>query len=419
MTRKLLWAASLLGALFLTGCGGGGSSGGVTGGPPPAPNTLAVTVDEGPTGLTSQGYVAANTLYAQVTLCTPGSTSACQIIDHVQVDTQSVGLRILAEVLDGSAAPVAIHDPQTTLPLFECAVFADGYTWGSMVIADVTIGGRTLSRLPVHLIGDTAASGAAPASCVSGKAENSVALFGANGIIGIGNWMNDCGDACVSSIPSQYPPYYVCSNPGTVSQSCNTTPLALADQLQNPVGALASDNNGVEIVLPSVAAPGATTVNGTMYFGVGTQADNSLGSATVYTVDGSGYLLTTYGGQLLSSSFIDSGSNAYFFNDNTIAVCPSNDTLAPGWDCPAQTVHTSGQIQGHNGRTATVSFAVDNAHALFALPTLLTAFPTLAAPDTADNGVSDSFDWGLPFFYGRRVYVLFENNTATGPAIAF
>jgi hypothetical protein len=32
------------------------------------------------------------------------------------------------------------------------------------------------------------------------------------------------------------------------------------------------------------------------------------------------------------------------------------------------------------------------------------------------------FDWGLPFFYGRSVFVLFESHTAgaiTGPAVGF
>jgi hypothetical protein len=418
MTRKFLWAGSLSAALLVAACGGGSGGSTASGGPPPTPHTLTVTIDQGPTGLASQNLVAANTLYASVTLCTPGSTSACQVIDHIQVDTQSVGLEILAEVLNGSATPTAIHDPATSLPVFECVTFADGYTWGSMVVADVTIGGRTLAKLPVHLIGD-AAAGSAPPGCVSGPPENTVVQFGANGVIGIGNWLQDCGPACATGIPTQYPPYYACSNAGTASQSCTTTTVALANQMQNPVGALAGDNNGIKIVLPAVSAPGASSVTGTLYFGVGTQSDNALGSATVFTVDGFGYLLTTFGGVQISSSFIDSGSNAYFFADNAIPVCPASDTLAAGWDCPVQSMAESARIQGQNGKTASAGFTVDNAHTLFALPNLVTAYPTLGGPNSAANGVANSFDWGLPFFFGRTVYVLFENNTATGPAFAF
>src|SRR5579862_3009903 len=75
--------------------GGGGTSA----------NTLPVVVDAGPSGLVAQNIVAANTLYATVTICTPGSTSACQTIDHVQVDTGSIGLRIIQEAMSGTAVP--------------------------------------------------------------------------------------------------------------------------------------------------------------------------------------------------------------------------------------------------------------------------------------------------------------------------
>jgi hypothetical protein len=408
----------------VAGCGGhslSGSAGttGTTGttGTGALPNTLTITVDGGPSALMNAGGYAANTLYATLTICTPGNASACQTIDHVQIDTGSVGVQILAEALNGSAAPAPIKDPSTQLPLFECVTFADGYVWGSMVTADVSIAGRTLSSLPIHLIGD-AAAGSAPAACVSGPNENSVAVFGANGILGVQNWLQDCGSGCVTNIPAQDTPYYVCSNAATANQSCTATTIALTSQMQNPVGALSADNNGVKFVLPAVSAPGAPSVNGMMYFGVGTQSDNSLGSATVYTVNGYAYLNTTYNNTLLSQSFVDSGSNAYFFDDSNIAVCPSTDQVAAGWYCPPSTLNLSATLAGQNGAQATIGFSVDNADSLFGGTTILTAYPTLAAPNTVANSVSNSFDWGLPFFYGRTVYVLFEND-AQGPAVAF
>jgi hypothetical protein len=374
-------------------------------------NALPVVIDAGPAALTNNHQAAANTLFATVTICTPGSTNACQTIDHVQVDTGSVGVQILAEVLNGSAAPTTLHDPASGSPLLECVQFADGYTWGSMVIADVVIGGRTVSKLPVHLIGD-AAAGSAPSTCVSGPPENTVVQFGANGVLGVGNWLQDCGSYCVTNAPTGL--YYVCP-----SQSCQPTTVALASQLQNPVALFASDNNGVLIQLPAVSPPGAPTLSGTLYFGINTRSNNSLGSAALFTLDGYGDLITVFGSTTMSSSFIDSGSNAYFF-DSSITACTSKSSA--GFYCPASSTPESATIQGQNSVTRSVSFTVDNADQLFAVTA--TAYPNLAGTNSAPNGQNSSttFDWGLPFFFGRSVYVLFEQNTVngtTGPAVAF
>ena len=350
-------------------------------------------------------------LFATVTICTPG-TNACQTIDHMQVDTGSWGVQVVSEVLNGAAVPTQLNDPATNAPLRECVQFADGYTWGSVVLVDVIIGGRTISNLPVHLIGD-AAAGAAPASCVANLTpENTVVDFGANGLLGIGNFLQDCGQTCVTQvIPALY---YVCPP----QQSCQETTVALQNQLQNPIGALTGgDSNGVVISLPAVSAPGQATVSGTVYFGISTQANNDLGSAMLFTLDGMGDLITQFNGNTLTSSFIDSGSNGYFFNYN-ITQCSS--TLSPGFYCPASPVPLSATIQGQNGNTATVKFTVDNADALAQSGDA--ANPGRAGPNNAPNGPTNGFDWGLPFFFGRSVYVLFETytvNGTTGPAVGF
>src|SRR6202034_4695690 len=70
------------------------------GAPPPPPptstvNTASVIIDGGPSA--SSGSV--NTMFTTVTVCVPGSTTSCQTIDHIQVDTGSYGLRLLASVL--------------------------------------------------------------------------------------------------------------------------------------------------------------------------------------------------------------------------------------------------------------------------------------------------------------------------------
>ena len=51
---------------------------------PAAANVASVVVDAGPAGTSD-----VNTLFTTVTVCVPGSTTSCQTIDHIQVDTAS------------------------------------------------------------------------------------------------------------------------------------------------------------------------------------------------------------------------------------------------------------------------------------------------------------------------------------------
>jgi hypothetical protein len=405
--------------LALAACGGGGGSLTGSGGSGGGSNTLAVTVDSGPTSLTngSSPQYAANLLFATVTICTPGSSTACQTIDHVQVDTGSYGLVVMSGALTGTAAPAPLSVAGG--PLRECIQYADGYVWGSIAAVDVKIGGRTIASMPINVAGDPAA-GSAPASCSSGAgtSESTVAAFGANGAVGIGYFLQDCGQDCVTT--AYQAGYYACPVSG-----CVPTAVPLKQQLQNPIGALAADNNGAVIVLPAVNAAGQAVVNGTLYFGIGTESNNGIGSASFYTVNGStqtvaapATLVTIYGGASLSGSVIDSGSNAYYFNDTTIPTC----TDYTYFFCPASTLALSATIQGENGATKAVSFPVTNADTLLNTQTVLAAFPGLAGPGGGVPGVITGFDWGLPFFFGRSVYVLFEGattGTVTGPAVGF
>ncbi len=426
MTNKWL-AVGMLCIALLHGCGGsGGGDGGsssttTTPTTPTTPvaqaNTLALTVDAGPAELQSAGLATVNTLYASVTICTPGSTTACSTIDHLLVDTGSVGIRIIASTL-GAAVPTPASDPATGGALRECAQFADGYSYGSVATADVQLGGRTLAALPIQLIGD-AAAGTAPASCVSGPAENTVATFGSNGVIGVGNFAQDCGTGCVSSAISGL--YYACPTRNGVT-TCASTTVAVANQVQNPVSKLATDNNGVTIQLPSIPSAGAVSTSGSLYFGVNTQADNALGSARIFTLTNTGTLTVTYGGTARSGSFIDSGSNGNFFNDRSIALCSDGSFYCAATSSGAPTTLTeSAIVTGTNNVAATVSFVVGNASQYFS--TDLTVLPGLAGPASGLQGTAQSaFDFGLPFFYGRTVYVVIEGNAvngAVGPAVAF
>ena len=402
LMRLLRTSAGAALCAAMVSCGGGGG-GGSLGPAPPAPssNVASVVVDAGPSN------DSVNTLFTSVTLCVPGTTT-CQTIDHIQIDTASIGLRILAPVLTLALPMQTAADGNT---LAECTVFADGYSWGPIEQADVQIAGESASSLSVQVIGVTGFT-AVPADCSSSGpiAEDTVASFGANGILGIGVFIQDCGPACASAATTPW--YYSCS-----ASACQATAVPLMSQVTNPVSQFATDNNGSIIQLPTVASQGDLNVTGSLIFGIDTQSNNASGTETVLTVDpNSGNLTAAFNGQSLSASFIDSGSNGIFFNDSNILLCTM--TNLTDFYCPATAQNLSATLQGVNGMSAVVDFVVGNAQSMLTNQPTFTAFPQLAG----SNPVPSSFDFGLPFFYGRRVATALETMTTavgTGPYIAF
>jgi hypothetical protein len=414
----------LLGIGALAACGGGGGGASSSGGgtvltTPAFDNTLAVVVDAGPPQVN-----AINTLYTTVTICAPGSTTQCQAIDHIQVDTGSTGFRVLAAALGSGLTPAQLtaSTDANGKAVVECTQFVDGYSWGPVKLADLKLGSNeTAASVPIQVIGDPAfPSSLIPASCINlpNAEEDTVLQFGANGVLGIGNFLQDCGPFCAVAGGQDGSAYNVCTS-GT-GASCAPAAVALTAQVANPVaflkadGAGVSDANGVIVELPTLAGARVAGATGTLVFGIGTRSNNGLGSATVYTLDANaGTLTTVYRGTTLTRSFVDSGSNGNYFPDSTIATC--SDQAA--FFCPAAPLALSAQMQGGNGRSATISFSVASADQIPAVDTIAL---DLAGP--AGSTTTRSFDWGLPFFFGRNLYVAFENTTLagnSGPSIAF
>jgi hypothetical protein len=360
----------------------------------------AITVNAGPPGA---NY--ANGAFTNVTVCVPG-TSTCQTIDGVLVDTGSSGLRLLASAL-------TISLPQQTSagnPVYECLPFVIGYTWGPVQTADIEMASEKASSVPIQVI-----SGSPPSSspCTPpNENSDSVASLGANGIVGVGTFPQDCGDGCATTGPSNPDLYYECPSSGS---SCTVVAESLAQQVQNPVALFSTDNNGVIIELPEVTAPEAT-LSGSLIFGIGTQSNNGLNGATVYpmapTGPNTGDFTTTLNGTVYDQSFIDSGSNGFFF-PSSIPVCSGGDFY-----CPSSTENLSATNARYAGTpTGTVNFSVANADDLFNDNPTATVFSQLAGPSTID-----SFDWGLPFFYGRNVYTAIYGASTpggTGPYWAY
>ncbi|HVP56424.1 MAG TPA: DUF3443 family protein [Candidatus Eisenbacteria bacterium] len=388
-------------------------------------NVLPVVVDAGPTG----NY--ANGVFATVIVCTPGTTT-CQTIDHVLVDTGSVGLRLLAQgaaggLLDPTAFPLQTDGNGNAIG--QCNQFVDGYTWGSVSLAMIQMAGETASTVPnatvagvpIQIIGDPRIP-SAPSSCSSvGVDESNLAALGAYGVLGVGNFEQDCGPGCVSgtSAPNVY---YSCA-----SGTCSATFQGLPQQVTNPAWVLPADNNGVLVQLPSIPSGGTTTVTGNLIFGIGTQTNNSLGSATVFNTDANAYFTTIFNGQTNSCSYIDSGSNAIFFPS---AGYPGLITCSGGnsaFYCPASLLTLSASNQSapvqnqpqppanQNSNTGTAGFNVGNANTLFGNNNgQNNAFSELGGPNAPISGCGNSFDWGLSFFYGKNVFTGIEQQPVTG-----
>jgi len=360
-------------------------------------NTQAIIVNAGPTNTYFNGA------FTSVTLCVPG-TSQCQTIDGILLDTGSSGVRLLSNA-------VTLSLPQRTgaggAPVVECGQFVDGITWGPVQTADINLAGETAKNTPIQLIGAPNFSSIPPNCLSSGPPENTLADLGANGILGLGLFREDCGLACTFTGSSNPGLYYVCS-----LGSCQVTSVPLAQQVQNPVWLFSSDNNGISIQLPAVPVGGLLATMGTLRFGIGTQSDNALGSAQVQTTDLSGNITTIFNGQAYGSSFIDSGSNALFLLDTAttgLPLCPDADAFY----CPPTLNEFSATNRGANGISIPAPFRIGDADSL---NERFTAFTEIGGPNPGQ------FDWGLPFFYGRTIFVGIEGQRAgsvTGPFWAY
>lgn len=393
--RILLQAALFGGGLLAMSCGSGNSHQNNSSIPTSGSNVQAVFVNGG----AENNY--ANGIFTSVIICVP-STSNCQTINNVLVDTGSYGLRLLSSNGGGSLTlTLPSQNGPHGNPIAECAEFVSGFTWGPVATADFKIADEQASGIPVQIIDPTFS--AVPGNCsASGVPEqDTIQKLGAEGILGVGPFLQDCGGACAQSGNTNPGLYWECA-----STSCQVAAVSVAQQVQNPVGLFSTDNNGVIVELPSLSAP-APSSTGSLIFGIGTQSNNGLGSASVYPMDpktaafSTSYTGTSYPG------FIDSGSNALFFPNtqpNKVPLCPSpNDSFY----CPASTANLSATISASGGPSTSINFSVSNADTLFSNGANF-VFPTLAGLSPA------AFDWGLPFFFGRNVYTAIDGKGTPG-----
>jgi len=445
------------------GCGGGSSSSSkdsntiVTSGH----NVAPLIVDAGPAPATNPQV---NMVFTTVVVCVPNSTTNCVTIDHVLVDTGSTGLRIPASAFagfsNGATVLAALQNVNPSAPVAECMQFLDNsFFWGAVKSADVKMGGadntgEVASSVPIHILGDTSvpSRSSIPSTCstvtqvngtkTTGTEEDTVAALGANGLLGVGNYQYDCdvlgySNPCTSASNAPSGMYYSCSG-----SSCSVAAVQTAQQVRNPVS-LFADNNGVIIELPAVPAGGQAGISagqGSLVFGIGTQANNVLSSsAVVLPLDSNPSdaawlgITTVFNGVSYPNStssigsFLDSGSNGMFFLDQPTSKIPA----CGGWYCPTSAQSLTATNRAANGNSRKHQFTVSNAETLFNSNSgNNTAFSDLAGPNTsgvpnaATQAADGYFDWGLPFFFGRNVYVAIwqvtpPSGVAAGPFWAY
>ncbi|WGS52234.1 DUF3443 domain-containing protein [Paraburkholderia sp. D15] len=420
--RKIAWIIAAALGLSLAACGGGGgsSNSSSTANTPTNTNTNSNTNTPLTVGTTAPGALAAdasavptavgpgNTMSVTVTgtslhnqpmvtikLCTPGTTgtAACSTIPNVLVDTGSYGLRLVRSAIPDATFNTLTADTVSGQPLAECALFGSGYTWGTVRNAGLVLSGEIANTVPIQVIGDAALTTAAPSECQVGRAMATASDIGANGILGLGVSPNDCGSPCAVSALSTH--YYTYSGTPTKAPVLN--------QVTNPVTLFAQDNNGVILEMGQVGDMGSASAQGTLVFGIDTQANNALAgtSATLISTDINGDFTSTYNGVRQSNTFFDSGSTVMFFPDSTITR-----DFSSSYYVPTSTVGRTITLSATSPSSVTLGFNIANAQTLNA--TSNNAFNDIGVYMTGQ------FDFGLPFFFGRHVYYGISGKSSTG-----
>ena len=127
------------------------------------------------------------------------------------------------------------------------------FGWGTSCISSDPRD-RSNLRGAIHLLAGQ------PASNICGVAlvDSSPSQVGFNGILGVGLFPFDGGF------------YYNCA-----PLPCTSVAVPGSQQVQNPVGLLPVDNNGVLVALPSVPASGSPSVTGSLILGIGTESNTN------------------------------------------------------------------------------------------------------------------------------------------------
>ncbi len=395
--KSLKVGAFLFSTLMLSACGGGGggatsATGAGSGGnaaPAPVANTLAMTVERG-FDVGSSWYP--NQPFVSLDICNTDMTG-CITLPKVLVDTGSYGLRVFESALGPLAPSPVIHQGGE---LRQCAGFGSGYTLGRIAKVGLKMAGATARDLPIQVI-ETSPS-AAPNDCAStGTAQfTAKEQVGGNAILGIGPLASDA----VGGLRVRY---YV----RTGNQISSLSPVPSDFAVPNPIVRLDQHANGVILDFPAVQASGNATHSGSLILGLNTAGNNATTGVSFLRVNDVARLWINVGGSRYPG-LIDSGSNYYHFPYRILAPCAGSIFFCPS---AAQQVPMTLQdtMQSMSlGRDITIDdYQRYGTNA---------AQPGLAG---YESGATEMI-LGLPFFYGRKVYVSIQGKGAANvpaPAI--
>jgi hypothetical protein len=368
MYLKDCWLWLLIG--ILNACSSGGSSSA----PVAASNTMVIKISPG-TDVCNN----INQPCVTMVVCSTNNPNQCINVPNILLDSGSIGLRIFASLLkEINLVPESTFLSST---LAQCVHYGDdSANWGPVSYATLKIGGETLSSIPLQLIDSNF-----PGNSNCPNASTSPQEFGINGVLGV---------APIN--PSSGGTYYACNN-----GNCIPTAVSDTQAVFNPITALALDNNGIILSFPQIPSTGSSAVQGLMTLGIGTRANNQLAvNLSVYPIENSNLLasMITNFNQNNLYGFFDSGSNLLYFVESTIAVCN-------GYYCPNPGINLSALNSTLNGGAQkNTAFVVANAEELLTYGQ--TSYNNIAYSFPA---FANYFDWGMPFFYGRTVYIAFPN----------
>jgi hypothetical protein len=385
--------------IVLAGCGGSGGGPGspappVAGPPIAGNNVLNITVDG---SLCSSSTSYPNKPCVSVTICTPGTTN-CQTINDILLDIGSSGLRILNQAV---TVPLTQVSSGSGL-LAECVQFGDGTSmWGPVQMASVILGNEPAVQIPIHVVDQNFGTPTNLCTSPNSTPDTNPSDANFNGTLGLGLFAQDFGQ------------YFSCSGAASGSTCIRTASNA---NVSNPVASLPVDNNGVLVQLPAVPGGVASSVSGSLILGIGTQSNNMPSGVTAYGANQVAEFTTTFNG-IQYAGFLDTGSNGLFFPSPSSTQLPSCPSPNAGWFCPPAVngFSASATNTGASGSpSGIVSFLIGNADDLFSTSNLV--FGDLGGK------AANSFDWGLPFFFGRNVFVGINGTSSslgTGPYWAY
>lgn len=355
-------------------------------------NTALLYVDGYP--CSSVDYPDVNQPYTNVKICAPGSTTNCQVIDHVIIDSGSDGLRVVGSVLKSTLLSKMPAFQYGGKNVTECEIYVSSYVYGPIRTADVYIAGKVVKNYPLQVI--DAKNYPVPSACSSqgGTATNDANAFDGKGLIGVAFPLTDTG----------------------LYFSCNSTWKGCVENrwtgMPNITTKFAADNNGVAMTAPAISVNGsASAVTGTLVFGVGTQANNTPPANTIPIYNDSDY--GTFNDSIngnVNTMYIDSGTNTMLVSNTGSKYAECTD--GSGYYCPKTNASVPVKMWSlkQTKPQITLTYIMGNYDTL-SLKNDPAYNDEVGVVDTSSSaGGSDVL--GMGNFFGHTMYFVFNGKTA-------